>query len=62
MKEMKLMMQQMELANLMTAASVQLGQLATSRELLQMSSELTELLNKMAAQVAKEQAIIELSK
>jgi len=61
MKEMKLMMQQMELAK-MTAASVQLGQLATSRELLQMSSELTELLNKMAAQVAKEQAIIELSK
>ena len=61
MKEMKLMMQQMELAK-MTAASVQLGQLATSRELLKMSSELTELLNKMAAQVAKEQAIIELSK
>lgn len=61
MKEMKLMMQQMELAK-MTAASVQLGQLATSRELLQMSSELTELLNKMAVQVAKEQAIIELSK
>jgi len=61
MNEMKLMMQQMELAK-MAAASVQLGQLATSKELLQMSSELTDLLNKMAAQVAKEQAIIELSR
>lgn len=61
MNEMKLMMQQMELAK-MTAASIQLGQLATSKELLQMSSELTELLNKMASQVAKEQAVIELSK
>lgn len=61
MKEMKLMMQQMELAK-MTAASIQLGQLATSKELLQMSSQLTELLNKMAEQVAKEQAIAELSR
>ena len=61
MNEMKLMMQQMELAK-MTAASVQLGQLATSKELAQMSSELTALLNKMATQVAKEQAIIELGR
>lgn len=61
MKEMKLMMQQMELAK-MTAAAIQLGQLATSKELLQMSSELSGLLNKMAEQVAKEQTIIELSR
>lgn len=61
MKEMKLMMQQMELAK-MAAASVQLGQLATSKELAQMASELTALLDKMASQVAKEQAIIELNK
>lgn len=61
MKEMKLMMQQMELAK-MTAASMQLGQLATSMELSQMASELTALLEKMASQVAKEQAIIELNK
>lgn len=61
MNEMKLMMQQMELAK-MTAAAIQLGQLATSKELLQMSSELSGLLNKMAEQVAKEQTIIELSR
>lgn len=61
MNEMKLMMQQMELAK-MTAASIQLGQLATSKELLQMSSQLTELLNAMATQVAKEQAVAELSR
>lgn len=61
MNEMKLMMQQMELAK-MTAAAMQLGQLATSKELLQMSSELSALLEAMAKQVAKEQAVIELSR
>jgi len=61
MNEMKLMMQQMELAK-MTAAAIQLGQLATSKDLLQMSSELAALLDRMATQVAKEQAVIELSR
>lgn len=61
MKEMKLMMQQMELAK-MSAAAVQLGQLATSQELAQMSSELSAILKKMADQVAKEQFAIEMSK
>lgn len=61
MNEMKLMMQQMELAK-MTAAAIQLGQLATSEKLLKMSSELTELLEAMATQVAKEQAKAELSR
>lgn len=61
MNEMKLMMQQMELAK-MSAAAVQLGQLATSQELAQMSSELSAILKKMADQVAKEQFVIEMSR
>ena len=61
MNEMKLMMQQMELAK-MTAAAIQLGQLSITKELLEMSSELSALLDKMASEVAKQQTIIELSR